>query len=113
VKSDDVRQLVIDARLLAQLINEKGPSAPRPSPRQLEILHHLVAGRSHRSTGEILGISQTTVDRHVANLYIKLHVSSRQQAIERARELGWLALECGGRDTAFRSADSTTTDSER
>jgi ATP/maltotriose-dependent transcriptional regulator MalT len=86
---------VIDARLHERMQAGLRDGPPRPSPREMEVLSHLAAGRSHRAIGEILGISQTTVDRHVANLYIKLSVSSCQQAVERARELNWLDLECG------------------
>ena len=90
MKSDDKRPFVIDARLFARLEGDDKPSPSKPSPRQLEILRHLKDGHSHRSIGERLGISQATVDRHVANLYIKMGVSSRQQAVKRASELGWL-----------------------
>jgi DNA-binding NarL/FixJ family response regulator len=90
VKSDENRPFVIDARLFARLERDEKPGPARPSPRQLEILRHLQEGRSHRSIGETLGISQATVDRHVANLYIKMGVSSRQEAIHQAGVLGWL-----------------------
>lgn len=61
-----------------------------PSPRQMEVLQHLQAGQSHRDIARAMGISQSTVDRHVADLYVKLHVASREQAIARAAELAWL-----------------------
>ena len=35
-----------------------------------------------------LVLSARTVDRHVAEIFGKLDVSSRRQAVERARELG-------------------------
>ena len=63
---------------------------PALSPRQLEILLQLTSGRTHRNIAERLGISRATVDRHVADIYIKLRVSSRARALARARELGWL-----------------------
>jgi DNA-binding CsgD family transcriptional regulator len=56
----------------------------------MEVLQHLQAGQSHRDIARAMGISQSTVDRHVADLYVKLHVRSREQAIARAAELAWL-----------------------
>ena len=61
-----------------------------PSPRQMEVLQHLVSGQSHREIARALRISQSTVDRHVADLYMKLHVTTRAQAIARAAELAWV-----------------------
>jgi LuxR family transcriptional regulator, maltose regulon positive regulatory protein len=90
VKSKDAQSFVVDSRLLDRMSADGPQSSRKPSPRQMEILYYLAAGQSHRAIGDTLGISQATVDRHVANLYINLRVSSRQQAIDRARELGWL-----------------------
>ena len=84
--------MVIDPRMLARARAKDSGLAPRPSPRQLAILHQLVAGSSHRQIGKLLSISQATVDKHVANLYVKLNVSSREEAIALAETLGWISL---------------------
>ncbi len=42
------------------------------SPRELEVLALLAAGRTHRAIGEALFIGERTVDRHVDRLYRKL-----------------------------------------
>jgi len=81
----------IAARILARTRASRTiPHATMPSPRQIEVLQHLSEGESHRAIASVLGISQATVDRHVADLFVKLHVASREQAIARALELGWL-----------------------
>ena len=60
------------------------------SRREREILS-LMAGRlSNREIAAELIISQETVKRHAANIYQKLHVNSRQEAVTRARTLGYL-----------------------
>jgi predicted ATPase/DNA-binding CsgD family transcriptional regulator len=56
--------------------------------RQLEVLRLLAAGQSNREIGEKLFISQTTAARHIANIYAKLGVASRAQAITYAHQHG-------------------------
>jgi DNA-binding NarL/FixJ family response regulator len=81
----------IAARILARARASRTIAyATMPSPRQMEVLQHLLEGQSHRAIANGLGISQATVDRHVADLFVKLNVASREQAIARASELGWL-----------------------
>ncbi|MEE9294101.1 MAG: response regulator transcription factor [Phycisphaerae bacterium] len=44
------------------------------TPRELEVLHHLVAGRSVRHTAALLNLASPTVDNHKARLMKKLGV---------------------------------------
>ena len=60
------------------------------SPRQLECLAWAEAGKSARDTGQILGISQRTVEKHLEQAYEALGVRTRIQAVVRARALGLL-----------------------
>lgn len=59
------------------------------SPREAQVLHQLVLGRSAESIGTILGISPNTVRSHVGNIHSKLDIRSRDQLadlIEEARQ---------------------------
>ena len=58
--------------------------------RELEILSLLADGLSNKEIAYRLGISSITVRNHAANLYGKLHVESRREAVSRARQLGLL-----------------------
>jgi ATP/maltotriose-dependent transcriptional regulator MalT len=58
------------------------------TPRELEVLRLLTAGRSNRQIAEQLFISGKTVSVHVTNILAKLGVHSRLEAAARARELG-------------------------
>jgi len=60
--------------------------------RELEVLKLIAAGNSNRDIGETLVITLSAVKKHTGNLFHKLSVNSRTQAIARARELGLLAL---------------------
>jgi len=58
------------------------------SPRELEVLDELRAGRSNQEIAERLGVSPNTVKTHVARLLDKLGAKRRGDAVARARELG-------------------------
>ncbi|MCV7177391.1 helix-turn-helix domain-containing protein [Mycolicibacterium sphagni] len=54
--------------------------------RELEVLSGIVAGASNRDLAKTLFISEKTVGRHLANIYVKLGVSSRTAAAAWAHE---------------------------
>lgn len=56
------------------------------TPRELQVLRRLATGESNKAIAAWLGVSRRTVDRHVSNLYAKLHVSSRAAATAYAYE---------------------------
>nr|WP_271209617.1 response regulator transcription factor family protein [Rhodococcus wratislaviensis]GLK34275.1 helix-turn-helix transcriptional regulator [Rhodococcus wratislaviensis] len=56
--------------------------------RELEVLQHLVAGQRNRTIASTLGISENTVKFHVRNLFRKLDVGSRTEAIALAHSHG-------------------------
>jgi ATP/maltotriose-dependent transcriptional regulator MalT len=57
------------------------------SPREQEVLRLISAGYSNREMARKLSISESTVKTHVGNIYHKLNVNSRVQAITYAKEL--------------------------
>ncbi|HEX5880357.1 MAG TPA: LuxR C-terminal-related transcriptional regulator [Actinomycetota bacterium] len=61
------------------------------SARELEVLALLATGKSNRAIAEDLVVTLDTVKRHVTNLFNKLGVANRVQAVARARELGLLS----------------------
>ena len=60
------------------------------SERELEILRLVAQGHSDRAVAERLVVVVGTVKKHLSNVYGKLGVRSRTQALARARELGLL-----------------------
>ncbi|HXF64970.1 MAG TPA: LuxR C-terminal-related transcriptional regulator, partial [Caldilineaceae bacterium] len=66
------------------------PAVEPLSPRELEVLRLVARGLSDRAVAEQLVVVTGTVKRHLSNIYDKLGVHSRTQALARARALGWL-----------------------
>ncbi len=71
------------------------PPPERPSPlfdeltqRELEVLGLIAQGLKNREIAARLIISEKTVGNHVSNIFTKLQVADRVQAIIRAREAG-------------------------
>ncbi|HEY1306309.1 MAG TPA: response regulator transcription factor [Vicinamibacterales bacterium] len=62
------------------------------TPREQEVLEHIVAGRSNRQIASELGISEHTVKFHVSAVLGKLGVSSRAAAIRRGVRRGLVTL---------------------
>ena len=56
--------------------------------RELEVLRYLAEGLSKREIGKVLFLSFNTIHSHTRSIYQKLRVSSRQEALARARALG-------------------------
>jgi NarL family two-component system response regulator LiaR len=51
------------------------------TPRELEVLTWVGKGQSNKEIGAQLGISEKTVKNHIANIFSKLHVCDRTQAV--------------------------------
>ncbi len=65
----------------------RGKTREALSERELEVLRHLARGLSYQEIGQELFLSLNTIQFHVKNIYSKLLVNKRVQAIEKAREL--------------------------
>jgi LuxR family maltose regulon positive regulatory protein len=60
------------------------------SQRELEVLRLIVDGATNQEIARELVLTVNTVKRHISNIFAKLHVSNRAQAIAQARELNLL-----------------------
>ncbi len=60
--------------------------------REKEILKHLVDGYDYKMAGEKLFISPNTVRTHITNIYKKLHVCNKAQAIKIAMKNKWFMM---------------------
>jgi DNA-binding CsgD family transcriptional regulator len=58
------------------------------SEREQEVLNMLARGFSKRECADLLGLSVNTVSTHVKNIYAKLEVNSRAEALFEASSQG-------------------------
>jgi LuxR family maltose regulon positive regulatory protein len=65
--------------------------ADQLTTREREVLSCIAAGMTTRAIAQQLALAPSSVNWHIANLYSKLHVHNRTQAIARGRILGLLA----------------------
>ena len=70
--------------------NEQQVAALAITPRELDILDQIAAGKSTREIAQALFVSENTVKTHASRLYDKLGVKRRTQAVQEARHLGLL-----------------------
>ncbi len=61
--------------------------------RELEVLLLIAAGNSNQAISEKLVITLSAVKKHTTNIFGKLNVNSRTQAVAHARQLGLLSVD--------------------
>jgi DNA-binding CsgD family transcriptional regulator len=84
-----VHDLVDVGPMLAPYLVPHAPApAPLLSPREHEVLGALEAGLRFKQVALALGISEATAKTHGRNLFRKLDVTSRAEAVHAARVLG-------------------------
>jgi DNA-binding NarL/FixJ family response regulator len=80
----------IAAKLVARMRQDKLPTRPKLSGRELEVLRLVAAGDSNPVIAKRLFISEATVKTHLLHVFEKLGVSDRTRAVTLALELGLL-----------------------
>jgi DNA-binding NarL/FixJ family response regulator len=81
----------IATRLMAYFAGRpNGPAQafPELTAREREVLELIAQGRSNAAIAQELVLSQKTIRNHVSNIFTKLQVLDRSQAIVKAREAG-------------------------
>lgn len=63
------------------------------SERELDVLRLAAQGLGNKQIGAALSISDRTVQGHLANIYAKLHVATRTEAVMFAVRQKWIVLE--------------------
>jgi DNA-binding NarL/FixJ family response regulator len=87
----------VTAKVMAQLASGRPAGAQaaveRLTERELEVLRLAAQGDTNRAIGHKLGISDRTVQGHLANIFGKLGVSTRTEAVLLAMKQGWITLD--------------------
>ncbi|MHA4896353.1 helix-turn-helix transcriptional regulator [Pedobacter sp. PWIIR3] len=85
-----VNTIVIEKTITSDPIfrlNEAELSKLRISSRELEVLQLMAQGRSNKEIADSLFVSLNTIKTHSNNLFLKLEVERRTQAVEKAKRL--------------------------
>lgn len=78
-------------RVARLILGEFHRETPCPlSDRELEVLGELSTGQTYKEVADVLVVSGHTVHTHVKNIYEKLQVRGRRDAVNKARRHGWL-----------------------
>lgn len=86
-----IKELVARCKVhLGDLAPVKG-DVPNPlTERELQVLRLLSSGKTYKQVARALDLSQSTVRNHLHNVYHKLNVVDRAQAVIVSRENGWI-----------------------
>ncbi len=66
---------------------------PRLTEREREVLRLIVKGFSYAEAARLTGVAKSTVTSHIRNIYRKLEVRSRGEAVYEALQLGLVKLD--------------------
>jgi DNA-binding NarL/FixJ family response regulator len=72
--------------------SESGEPVTELTARELAVLLEAARGLTNKAIGLTLGISDRTVQGHLRNIFEKLHVTNRTEAVVKAVQLGMLEL---------------------
>lgn len=81
------------ARKAFQLIHQKNTDRKEDHPlssREMDILNAIAEGKNYIAIADKLFISPHTVRKHMTNIYEKLHVHSKVEAVTLAMNKGWI-----------------------
>lgn len=86
----------ITQKLMEQVLGQKQTlPVEELTERELEVLTLVGRGFTNKAIGVQLGISDRTVQGHLARIFTRLNASSRTEAVMRAVSLGWLPPDLG------------------
>lgn len=95
VRATAAGQSVIDPAVAPRLIARLRQPAAQPgalTERELEVLRLAARGQTNKQIGVALQISDRTVQNHLANIYAKLDVASRTEAVTVGLQRNLIAL---------------------
>jgi len=86
----------ITRKLMSSLFKTPENKAVEPlTDRELDVLRLAAKGFTNKAIGVQLGISDRTVQGHLAHIFAKLQANSRTEAVMRAVSLGWISQSMG------------------
>lgn len=102
IRSVNVGESVLHPTIARKVINRFAPSRAKPatevaldqlSEREMEVLRLAAKGMTNMEIAQELVLSVRTVQGHLSNIFSKMQVGSRTEAVIHALKWGWLTLE--------------------
>lgn len=91
----EIETVIVEKKVYEKLLTEEEQQAIEKekqklglSSREMEVLELMAQGLSNQEIADKLFLSVPTVKTHSSNLFFKLNVKRRTQAVEKARQLG-------------------------
>lgn len=86
------------ATKVIQQVTHGGPTGSREqidalTQREIDVIRLTAHGMTNREIGQELHVSHRTVQGHLANIYAKLNVNSRTEAVTEALKRGWIVID--------------------
>jgi len=86
----------VTRKLMSNLFKRSENFAAEPlTDRELDVLRLAAKGYTNKSIGVQLGISDRTVQGHLAHIFAKMQATSRTEAVMRGVSLGWISQSTG------------------
>ena len=90
----------LDAEIIQKMVAQvssgiQDQPVEKLTDRELEVLSLVAKGYTNKAIGVQLGISDRTVQGHLAHIFSKLQSGSRTEAVMRAVSMGWLPSDLG------------------
>jgi len=102
IRAVDAGESVLHPSVARKVLNKFGKTATKPQKkenweelidREMEVLRLVTKGLSNKDIADELCLSIRTVQGHLGNIFNKLLVSSRTEAVVRALKEGWVTLK--------------------
>ncbi|WP_455209725.1 response regulator [Kaarinaea lacus] len=87
------RHLLKRFRSMQTKAQVKDSDSPKLTPRESEILQYVAKGFSFTEVAKLINVSPHTVTHHIKNIYKKLAVCSRAEAVYEAMQLGLVRMD--------------------
>ena len=93
-RGESLIQPVVASKLLDRFaeLSRRAPSAEELSERELQVLQLIAKGAANKEISAQLSISQSTVKTHISNIFQKLEVNDRTEAVTQALKRGIIHL---------------------
>ena len=85
----------VTRKLMSSMFQKPEKMVEELTERELDVLQLAAKGYTNKSIGVQLGISDRTVQGHLAHVFAKLQAASRTEAVMRAVSLGWISQSAG------------------